>query len=443
MNNFDELGSDLNEKEYEDCGRYQVQILCLICIGSALQSSAHTVFVFSAMNLEQRCKVPECDDSIAPEFNSTWLSNAVPFDGNNPKNCERFQYINLTAYDGGDECPAEQFDQNVIEGCSEYVYKTKERTILIDFDLHCDENLWKLTLVGTINTVGQFVGLPISGVLSDRFGRRTLLIIGMVGCGIFGVIRAFVHDYILFLVFEFLDALFLSGTYACCFILATLEKLTKPVEEEPSEPFFHVFKSKILLLRFINACFCWITCAFLFYGLTLNSVALAGNSYLDFILTALVEIPAYALTYVVVDRIGRRWSQSGSYFITAIACFVFIFIQEEQSTLRLCFYLLGKFGATAAFTIIYVISSEIFPTPLRHSLMGACSMFGRIGSMVSPQMPLLSALWTPLPLVLFSGMAAVAGLLTLLFPETVNTKLPDTIEEAVNIGRKRKESSHL
>lgn len=87
-------------------------------------------------------------------------------------------------------------------------------------------------------------------------------------------------------------------------------------------------------------------------------------------------------------------------------------------------------------------------------------MFGRIGSMVSPQMPLLvklfpnintffliyllqSALWSPLPLVLFSGMAAVAGLLTLFFPETLNTKLPDTIEEAVNIGKKRKESTHL
>ncbi|KAK9678949.1 Sugar transporter [Popillia japonica] len=572
-----------------DFGRYQCFVFVLISFGVILHSMPHIAFVFAARGLDYRCKVPECDDSIAPEFNSTWLANAVPFDGSNPKNCERFQYINLTSYDGLDECPAEQFDRNVIEGCTEYVYKTGERTILVDFDLHCDENLWKLTLVGTINTVGQFVGLPLSGVLSDRFGRRTLLIVGMIGCGIFGVIRSFMNNYVLFLIFEFLDALFLSGTYACCFILgvelvgpnkrvlagtiicycfaigevitaglawwiqswrpllltvysplflfisyywiapesvrwllaqkrydeaeaillkaakvnkreiskATLEKLTKPVEEEPKEPFFHVFRSKILLLRFINACFCWITCAFLFYGLTLNSVALAGNnacfcwitcaflfygltlnsvalagnSYLDFILTALVEIPAYALTYVVVDRLGRRWShfiltalveipayaltyvvvdrlgrrwsQSGSYFITAIACFVFIFIHEEQSTLRLCFYLLGKFGATAAFTIIYVISSEIFPTPLRHSLMGACSMFGRIGSMVSPQMPLLSALWSPLPLVLFSGMAAVAGLLTLFFPETLNTKLPDTIEEAVNIGKKRKESTHL
>lgn len=56
---------------------------------------------------------------------------------------------------------------------------------------------------------------------------------------------------------------------------------------------------------------------------------------------------------------------------------------------QLCVYLAGKFGATAAFTVVYIMTSEIFPTPLRQSLMGACSMFGRIGSMVAPQTPLL------------------------------------------------------
>ncbi|GJQ86218.1 hypothetical protein Trydic_g8919 [Trypoxylus dichotomus] len=511
-----------------DFGKYQQIVFALICIGVIWHSAVHITFVFAAKNLDYRCKVPECD-APSTEFEPPWLQNAIPFKDDTPANCERFQHINVTL---AQECSAEQFDQNIVEGCTEFVYKTGERTILNDFDLHCDENIWKLTLVGTIHTAGQFVGLGISGVLSDRYGRRTLFVVGMVGCGVFGIARSFTQNYIWFLILEFLDAFFLCGTYACCYILGvelvgpkkrvfagiimsycfavgevltagiawmvqswrifllilysplflfisyhwlvpesvrwllsqkrykeaqeiltkaakvnmkeishtTLEKLTQPAEEERREPLIHVFKSNILLLRLVNACFCWITSTFLFYGLTLNSVALAGNSYLDFILTALVEIPAYTLTYVVVDRLGRRSTLSGSFFITAVACFLFIFISEKDTTLSLCLYLLGKFGATAAFTILYVISSEIFPTPLRVSLMGVCSMFGRIGSMVSPQMPLLSALWTPLPLVLFSGMSAIAGFLTLLFPETLNTKLPDTIEEAVNIGKEEKET---
>lgn len=102
-------------------------------------------------------------------------------------------------------------------------------------------------------------------------------------------------------------------------------------ETEKRDPLVKVFKSVPLLLRFINCCFCWITCTFLFYGLTLNSVSLAGNSYLDFILTSLVEVPAYFACYFVVDRIGRRASQAGSFIITGLACIGFIFVPQGIS----------------------------------------------------------------------------------------------------------------
>lgn len=32
----------------------------------------------------------------------------------------------------------------------------------------CDENKWKLTLVGIVNSVGQIIGIPVAGVLADR-----------------------------------------------------------------------------------------------------------------------------------------------------------------------------------------------------------------------------------------------------------------------------------
>lgn len=41
-----------------------------------------------------------------------------------------------------------------------------------------------------------------------------------------------------------------------------------------------------------------------------------------------------------------------------------------------------------------------------------------------------------LPVLLYGTTSIVSALMVLQFPETFNTKLPDTIEEAVNIGKK-------
>lgn len=189
----------------------------------------------------------------------------------------------------------------------------------------------------------------------------------------------------------------------------TLEKLALISYEEPKKvdgPFVQVFKSRTILLRLINCCICWITCTFLFYGLTLTSVTLAGNNYLDFILTSLIEIPAYIACNYAIEWMGRKKSLIISYLMTGAACLIFtiipgnikiefyqiifsfkLFLESEWGSLSV--YLIGKFGATAAFTVLYVVTSEIFPTSLRHTLMGFCSTFGRIGSMIAPQTPLL------------------------------------------------------
>lgn len=41
-----------------------------------------------------------------------------------------------------------------------------------------------------------------------------------------------------------------------------------------------------------------------------------------------------------------------------------------------------------------------------------------------------------LPLILFGTLGLIAGVVSLVFPETLGQKLPDTIAEAENIGRK-------
>jgi hypothetical protein len=61
----------------------------------------------------------------------------------------------------------------------------------------------------------------------------------------------------------------------------------------------------------------------------------------------------------------------------------------DYDTAKLIIFLAGKFAITIAFTVVYVFTAELFPTELRHSMLGTCSMVGRIGSIIAPQTPLL------------------------------------------------------
>jgi OCT family organic cation transporter-like MFS transporter 4/5 len=61
----------------------------------------------------------------------------------------------------------------------------------------------------------------------------------------------------------------------------------------------------------------------------------------------------------------------------------------------------------------------------------------RFGAMVAPFIPLLNVYMESLPLLIFGTSAFIGGLITFLLPETFGNRLPDTIEEAENIGRRR------
>lgn len=160
-------------------------------------------------------------------------------------------------------------------------------------------------------------------------------------------------------------------------------------ESERRNPFLVAIRSKSLILRLVNCLFCWFTNSFIYYGLNINSVALAGSKYVNYILVNLVEVPAVLLAYYLMDKIGRKKTLCSSLLLSGIACVVSEFVAIDASTERLILFIIGKCGITVSFTILYVFSSELFPTYLRQSFMNACSTVGSVGSMIAPQTPLL------------------------------------------------------
>lgn len=58
--------------------------------------------------------------------------------------------------------------------------------------------------------------------------------------------------------------------------------------------------------------------------------------------------------------------------------------EKERNNYFIALNTVGKLGVTIGFAVIYFWCAEIFPTLVRNSLMGASSMFARVGSVFAP-----------------------------------------------------------
>ena len=66
--------------------------------------------------------------------------------------------------------------------------------------------------------------------------------------------------------------------------------------------------------------------------------------------------------------------------------------------------------------------------------MGLSSMFARLSGIIAPVIIILGKYWEPIPLIVFGGCSLIAGVLSLLLPETLGHNLPETIQEGEEYG---------
>ncbi len=190
-----------------------------------------------------------------------------------------------------------------------------------------------------------------------------------------------------------------------------------------------LFRTPNLRRNSLISMFNWFTVVFVYYGLTLSADTLIpGDMYLNTAVAGLIEIPAYLFCLIVVHFMGRRMPLAIMFIIGGTLLFVTAFM--EKGVGMMVVVMAGKFGIICIFAIIYLHSSEVFPTVVRTSGLGTCSMCGRIGSMLAPIIGReLGQVNRPAAIVIFAVLSIKAGVLTLWLPETRGKKLADTIEE--------------
>ncbi|XP_076439510.1 organic cation transporter protein-like [Babylonia areolata] len=232
----------------------------------------------------------------------------------------------------------------------------------------------------------------------------------------------------------------------------SLETIAKLQQEPRADRNENIMSTVLQLVRYprlvivtIIIFFNWAVVTMTFYGISLNVGNLGGSLRINFFVSCTVELIGYVLGWVLLERLGRKRSHCCFMLTAGLACLATIltvsFGGQELQWVTTALAMLGKLGISASFTAVYLISAEIFPTVIRNLGMGCSSGCGGIGSILSPYVADL-ALYVggrfgrAVPLVIFGGLALLAGLLALYLPETLNRTLPDTLEDAVNFMKK-------
>ncbi|XP_063802214.1 solute carrier family 22 member 6-A-like [Pseudophryne corroboree] len=203
--------ADLLEKT-GGMGRFQIIHVILLCIPILLMASHNLLQNFSAAIPSHKCKINYTGILNSSSVRDGWVRVLSPLDENGrPESClefveEQWRMVdsNSTFYN-----VSSVQTRDCMSGW-EYNRDEFSSTIITEWDLVCGKKN-RRQLAQSIYMSGVLVGAIILGGLSDRYGRRALLIWSYLQMAVSGICTAFSPNYLSYCVFRFLLGMALSG----------------------------------------------------------------------------------------------------------------------------------------------------------------------------------------------------------------------------------------
>ncbi|XP_035829523.1 putative transporter SVOPL [Aplysia californica] len=145
----------------------------------------------------------------------------------------------------------------------------------------------------------------------------------------------------------------------------------------------------------------WFTMAFFYYGMVLASAEilrkyspdgnkgqkchcnfLTGKDYTTMLLSTMGEFICLPVNMVLIDWLGRRKNAAFNLFMAAILVLI-IQLDMPRSVFTIVLFCIRGFSAAFG-NLLYIYSSEIYPTTIRTLGMGTASAWARVGAMTTP-----------------------------------------------------------
>uniref|UniRef100_A0A8C6TW84 Major facilitator superfamily (MFS) profile domain-containing protein n=1 Tax=Neogobius melanostomus TaxID=47308 RepID=A0A8C6TW84_9GOBI len=200
-------------------------------------------------------------------------------------------------------------------------------------------------------------------------------------------------------------------------------------QEKKNYSTLDLFKISKLRVTTLTLFLIWFNMFISYYALSLNTSQLHTNPFLSCFIFALVEIPAYVCSWLALRYLPRRTSIITTLCLGSVPLFLLELVPHDLSTVTLIMEMLAKFFFACGTSLLFTYTSELYPTPLRTTATGTCSMVSRIGSCFAPFLLKLSVFLKYLPHITMASMALLAASATLFIPESFGLPLPETFEQ--------------
>ncbi|XP_059199000.1 organic cation/carnitine transporter 2-like [Centropristis striata] len=211
------------------------------------------------------------------------------------------------------------------------------------------------------------------------------------------------------------------------FFSAKFEKTES--EKTESSSFLDLLRTPNIRYMTLILWLVWFTSSLSYFGLSFNMSGLNGNPFLNYFLVMIVEFPGYAASWLAARSLPRRMSYISFNLLGALALLLIQITLHTYPTVTLILVLVGKFGLLAGAGVLYMYTSELYPTIIRNTAMSSCAMFSRMGSSVSPYLLHLAVYYQFLPWIVVGSLSVLGVLVCIFLPETFRQPLPDTIQQ--------------
>uniref|UniRef100_A0A3B4TC18 Solute carrier family 22 member 6 n=1 Tax=Seriola dumerili TaxID=41447 RepID=A0A3B4TC18_SERDU len=532
---FDNILSEVN-----GFGKFQIKLI-LIQILSRVTLPCHFLLNnFIAAVPAHRCNISALDDggifrNLTLEQK---LSVSIPAEQDGTlSSCQMFQQLQYQNLSGSTKNSSENIFTVQCQNGWVYDNSTFKSTLATEWDLVCSrKGINKAT--ATVFFIGVMFGAPLFGFLSDRFGRRPLLLVSYLSSLMFAVLSTFSTSDVMFAILRFFTGMSLAGisiismvlsiewfsiehrtfsgviisldwtlgnwilvgiaycvnewrmlilavtsplilsliawrwlpesarwlmargradaahhyimqcaemnNRSACMATITPRTLLESAEtetetEDKKYNFVDLFRTPNIRKLSICSGILGYGVAFIYYGISLNITGFGLNLYLTQFIFAFIEMPMKIGLYFFLDKVGRGPGQIWAMLLTGLCLFINLFVAKDKWIIRSVVAVLGKALSEASFTIMILFTTELYPTVVRQNGVGYTSFVTRLGASLSPLIMLLEDVWHLLPEVTYCAVAVGSGLVALLLPETLNTRLPEFIEDIEKPSKINKE----